>query len=328
MPTHAFRLLICVALGVLMLTACTEEDPSAGDGAGNGAGAGTGARASAGAEAVDLEQLVVTFSHQIPGRGSEGMSLPTPEESQRFIDGLQAARDGDLDEARELMAPLSYEVREVIDSDTTRHLYAFEEQRDRDGDWPHGWGLYVMAFAPARPLMVEVPHPIFDVHTPEVGVEAFRHGNAEMLMVAGTHRYANDDGSSDVAHEDRTMFARVNRALVTSGHTVFQPHGFDSDSSRAASGEAVVSAGVAPPPPVVGTVTSALRGAGFDVCEYDGDECTDLGATQNVEGVRCREVGADFVHLELARDVRDDPERRALAAAVTVDALAASSSSP
>ena len=152
MPTHAFRLVICVALGVLMLTGCTEEDPSAGHGAGTGAGAG--ARASAGAEAVDLEQLVVTFSDLIPGRGSEGMTLPTPEESRQFIDGLQAARDGDLDEARELVAPLSYEVREVIDSDTTRHVYVFEEQRNSDGDWPHGWGLY--ASGTGKPSVVTV----------------------------------------------------------------------------------------------------------------------------------------------------------------------------
>ena len=87
-----------------------------------------------------------------------------------------------------------------------------------------------------------------------------------------------------------------------------------------------VSAGTAPPPPVVDAVTAALQGNGFAVCEYDGDKCADLGATQNVEGQWSREVGATFVHLELAREVRDDPSQRALAAKTVVKTLGSVSS--
>jgi hypothetical protein len=151
------------------------------------------------------------------------------------------------------------------------------------------------------------------------------------LLVAGAHRYANTDGSSDVAHVDRTMFAEVNRALVRSEHTVLQPHGFDESDRESASGDSeygdvVVSAGTAPPPAAVEAVSAALRGVGFAVCEYDGDRCADLGATENVEGRWCREVGATFVHLELARNVRDDPSRRALAASTVVKTLSSVSS--
>jgi hypothetical protein len=122
------------------------------------------------------------------------------------------------------------------------------------------------------------------------------------------------------------MFAEVNRALVGPGQTVLQPHGFDSSGEAQESDEiehsdVVVSGGTAPPPPVVDAVTAALQGEGFAVCEYDGDRCADLGGTLNVEGQWCREVGATFVHLELDRDVRDDPTRRALAARTVVKTL-------
>jgi hypothetical protein len=276
---------------------------------------------------VDLEALVVEFVRSIPGRGSEAMTLPSVAEARQFVAGVRAARDGDPGRAAELVDPLAYGLRTVVDSVTGRRLYLFEERRSEGGRWPHGWGLYVIPAGPARPLVVEVSHPLYDVNTPQVGVQVFERGRAEALLVAGTHRYANDDGSSDVAHDDRTMFARVNEALVSGRHTVLQPHGFSDtgaggDDSRDLEGsEVVVSAGTAPPPPTVDAVTRALRGKGFAVCEYDGQRCADLGATRNVEGRWCREVGATFVHLELDRDIRDDRSRRTLAARTVVDAL-------
>jgi hypothetical protein len=122
------------------------------------------------------------------------------------------------------------------------------------------------------------------------------------------------------------MFAEVNRALVRRGQTVLQPHGFDEGGSARSTGDTgeadvVVSAGTESSPPVVDAVTDALRGRGFTVCEYNGDQCTDLGATRNVEGAWCREAGATFVHLELDREIRDDPSKRDLAVGTVVDTL-------
>jgi hypothetical protein len=82
-----------------------------------------------------------------------------------------------------------------------------------------------------------------------------------------------------------------------------------------------VSAGTTPPPPAILAVSAALSTAGFDVCAYDGDRCTALGATRNIEGAWCRQVGATFVHLEIDRDVRDDRQRRILVARTAVEAL-------
>ena len=279
-----------------------------------------------GGDVIDLEGRVQRFVDDVPGRGSEAMDLPTEEQAERFIDGLRAARAGHPGRAGELVGPIGYRIQTVVDSETGRTAHVFEEQPSAEGGAPHGWGMYVVASHPERRLVVEVAHPVFDIATAQVGLAAFREAGAAALLVAGTHRYANRDGSSDVAHDDRTMFARVHRALVTRGDVVLQPHGFDEDGEAvdgAVQGtDVVVSGGAAPPSTVVQAVASTLRSRSFEVCVFDGSRCAALGATGNVEGAWCREVGAGFVHLELSRAVRDDRRAWMVAVAATVEGLA------
>ena len=275
---------------------------------------------------VDLEDVVVAFVESIPGPGTDAMALPTEAQTSRFVEALRAAQEGDPRRAKELAAPLAYGVRTLVDSVTRRRLYVFEERRTRDGEWPNGWGMYVIAAGSSRPLLVEVAHPVHDVNTPQVGVQAFRDGRAAALLVAGTHRYANRDGSSDVAHDDRTMFAEVNRALVRRGQTVLQPHGFDNsgpakESDGIEDSDVVVSAGTAPPPPAVDAVTAALRGRASPCVSTTATGAPTWAEPSTSRAQWCREVGATFVHLELDRAVRDDPTRRALAARTVVKTL-------
>lgn len=271
--------------------------------------------------ALDLQEMTLDFVAQIPRRGSDAMTLPTEPDARRFIAGVRAVTSGDPELAQRLLRPLSYTLSPVTDSVTGRASWVLAESRNEDGSWPHGWGLFVFAAEPANPLVVEVPHPLYDVNTPQAGIEAFRRGDAQALLVAGTHRYANSDGSSDVAHEADTMFALVHRAIVTARQSVVQFHGFD-DADREGYGDIVVSAGETDPAVDVGPVTDSLRAAGFDVCQYDGEECEGLGGTTNVQGSWCRSVYSRFVHIEMSRQVRDDPVRRSLTARIVAEELA------
>ena len=277
------------------------------------------ASAPARSRTADLQAVTLDFVAQIPRAGSNAMEMPTESDARRFIAGVQAVTSGDPELARHLLQPLSYTLSSVTDSVTGRTSWVLAESRNDDGTWPHGWGLFMFAAEPANPLVVEVPHPLYDVNTPQAGVEAFRRGDAQALLVAGTHRYANDDDSSDVAHEAGTMFARVHRAIVTESQSVVQFHGFD-DGSRGF-GDLIVSAGETAPEVPVDPVTEALDAAGFDVCQYDGSECEGLGGTQNVQGEWCREVDARFLHVEMSREVRDDETRRSLAARIVAEEL-------
>ncbi len=62
---------------------------------------------------------------------------------------------------------------------------------------------------------------------------------------------------------------------------------------------------------------------GFDACVYDGVACRSLGATTNVQGKAARLAGADFIHVEMADQVRSDPGRLLLLADTVARTVAA-----
>jgi hypothetical protein len=269
---------------------------------------------------LSLERIVRDFVASIPRRGTEAYDVPTPIEVQAFTDAVEEARAGRLPQARRALDPLAYDLVEGEDRRTGRRLLVLQERRQQDGDWPHGWGLYVFASGSPDGLVVQVPHPLFDIDSFELGLAAFQRSDASALFVAGAHRYANRDGSSDVAHSEGTMFQQVTRSLVGADTTLLQFHGF-ADDSFPGYGSVVVSDGLAPPSSVSRAVVDLLRARGFDACLYDGTECAGLGATTNVQGRFAQTVGAEFLHVEVIRRLRDDPKARARLAQHTVDAI-------
>lgn len=285
-------------------------------------GRGTPMHGASPARVVDLGQMIADFVKTMPRRGSEAMDVPTSAQAAAFAEAITAAQSGRLEQARALLAPLSYEVMRVRDATSLpgSSVLVFRERGRDDDTWPHGWGLYLLRTDPAIQLAVQVPHPLYDVHTPEAGVEAFRHAHAQSLFVAGTHRYANADNSSDVAHNHDSMFAHVTRAVISPGSTVLQFHGFAEDGYPQYGG-AVVSDGERQQSPQSAAVAGALRDEGVAVCHYDGNDCAGLAGTTNVQGRWARRIGATFLHVELVRHIRDDARARDQLARLVVDTL-------
>lgn len=271
-------------------------------------------------QVVSLDRLVREFVAAIPRRGSEVFDPPTTAEAESFTQAVAAVRTGRLMVARRLLDHLAYDLVEVEDSGKRRPLFALRERRNGDGTWPHGWGLYVLSARAPGSLVVQVPHPLFDVKTPALGLAAFRRTDGGAFFVAGTHRYANADGASDVAHSEGSMFQHVTRALVEPDSALLQFHGFGEDNLPGY-GSVVVSDGQAPPSDTSRAVADALRASGFETCLYDGSACAELGGTTNIQGRWARMIGADFVHVEVARRVRDDERDRRRLAQRTVDAI-------
>lgn len=273
----------------------------------------TSARASRVASASgDLAALVAAEERAMPRRGSEGYDLPTPAEAAAMADAWEALVAGDLERAATLADRHSYEVVRYSDTGTSPPtvLLLLRERPRADGSLRHAWGLYTHAPGRSSTVVVEVAHPVHDVHTPAMGVESFRRAAAGALLLAGAHRYANADGSADVAHRSDSVFEAVHRRLMRPGVRVVQPHGFDESGFDASYGEAVVSRGDRPSD-LTSAVAGDLAAGGFEVCVYDGaTACSRLAATTNVQGASARSVGAEFVHVEVARVVRDDGARR------------------
>lgn len=267
--------------------------------------------------AGDLQAYVDVYVARNPGRDSGTYDVPSVAERAAIADAWRAMVAGDLQAAATIVGPLGYGVVRYTDSATGRVARMLAEQNTAGGTWVHGWGLYAWSAASGAPLLVQVAHPVADVDTEDIGVVAFRRADAQALFVAGAHRYANADGSADVAHRTDTVFDAVHDASLASGLRVLQPHGF-ADSTLP--NDAVVSRGAAPSS-LTQRVETALDSALFDACLYDGTACSELGATTNVQGASARESGAEFVHVEVARRVRADVARRDQMATVVADSL-------
>lgn len=122
------------------------------------------------------------------------------------------------------LRPLGYTVR--MGTDRTGRglvLLANEPRAER------GWGLYVVE--PSRPVtvVIEVPHPAFDLRSEAIGVALFDRTPGALLAVAGTHRRAAG-GAGDVGHREDSMFHAVTDGLAAQGLPQVQLHGFDDAS--------------------------------------------------------------------------------------------------
>lgn len=259
----------------------------------------------------DFAAFVRAFEAAIPRRGTEGYDIPTASERDGMASAWAAVLSGDLARAATIADRYGFDIVRFSDTGVAspRPLVLLKERARADGTFPHAWGMYALATGTPVSVVVEVTHPVFDVNTAAMGVATFRRSQGAFFM-AGAHRYANADGSADVAHRADSVFEAIHRRTVRTGVRVYQPHGFDAADFDTSYGEAVVSRGDRPSDLTL-AVASGLTTDGFSVCLYDGaTRCRQLAATTNVQGSSARSVGAEFVHVEVARSVRDDAARR------------------
>lgn len=160
-------------------------------------------------------------------------SIPRPSlvELQFFLDGLQDLRafleNGDpaaLTEARGRLEAVGYAVSRV----EKRHLLL------REIDPGHGWGVFVLRLGSPGTLVIEVPAPAEEALTFDVGVALFEALEARALVVAGSGRRVNRDGTSDVLGFDGSFTHLFHRTFGRS--EVLQIRGLTGDEARSIEG--------------------------------------------------------------------------------------------
>lgn len=250
-----------------------------------------------------VARLVSGYVATIPTAGSGEYRVPSAEELQAVADAWRALAKGDIDSAARLSAPFGYDADE-------RGGIAFLRGSG---------GLFVRAPS-GTAVVVEVPHPVADWETEEIGAELFAEMSAGALLVAGAHRSSADGNRADVAHREDTVFHAVHVAASGAG-PVLQVHGFSDDTAPF---DVVVSRG-ATPSATTRRVSSAL-GQSFRTCLWRPAEigrCDRLSARSNVQGRQLRRTGGEFVHVELSRSLRDDSASRRRAVMLLASALVA-----
>jgi hypothetical protein len=151
--------------------------------------------------------------------------------------------------------------------------------RERDGPLRRFRGTFVFRLGPCSRYAIEVPYPITDYHTFEAGARLFEFLEAGALVFAGASRFANVDGSADVANPRHieSYFQLAHQVLLREtdgGLLAVSVRGFSSEAS-APGQDIVLSTGREVKrredlPPLVHALEDDLRRLGADVGIFDG----------------------------------------------------------
>jgi hypothetical protein len=192
----------------------------------------------------------------------------------------------------------------------------------------------------AAPLVVEAPHPFYDLETRRESIAIFERVGARALLVAGTHRCANTDASncsgrtgtctesddeiryrtSDMAHNVETGFQAAHVAITDQFVTsiAVSVHGFTLDGISLSDGTRDPTDTDAPVARLATALSRHLSGVRVTSCnDYDGaDHRERYCGTTNVQGRQlngvsnlctsfAREASERFIHFEQNRRIRE-----------------------
>ncbi|RIK88323.1 MAG: hypothetical protein DCC67_00735 [Planctomycetota bacterium] len=238
---------------------------------------------------------------------------------------------GDVAVAARKAQQFDYELVKFTDAETKRDYYVLREDLDVVKTI-RGWGSYIINPASQVDALVEVPHPMADVHTPEIGGRVFAECQAKGFLLAGTHR-----DKADVPDLVDSIFHQVHAAWIgpLAQVTAWQIHGFLSANHPFPQGTQVVaSTGDGAIAPEIATLDATLEQRGLAAYafnrlpaeasenrEVNGDvpglAFTSLAAAKNEQGRLSRSLGGAFVHIELEGDVRASAaSRQAVSSAI------------
>ncbi|MFJ8540962.1 hypothetical protein ACIRFH_02900 [Streptomyces sp. NPDC093586] len=298
-------------IGVLLVVSGCQ----ASSGTSSGASPGTSTHASPHAsrpkarEAADLRGRVLSYTEDLAPDGP--YSPPDDDQRARLAEGIGSLLEGDAREAGRLLAPLGLGVTRLTDTGSGRR---YDEVAATGPGESARWGrLYLDADSPLR-WSAQVPHPVSDRDTEELGVRLLERTPGGALVLAGAHRRAGH-GDADVAHREDSAFHGIVLELQKRGVPGIQLHGFaESTTDRY---DAVLSTGTAGSTPgEVSALADRMESRGLRICRGWTAHCP-LEGTTNVQGRAAGRRHATFVHLELAPGARGDgPDTDAAADAV------------
>ncbi|WP_432192076.1 hypothetical protein [Streptomyces sp. bgisy027] len=253
-------------------------------------------------ELVDLRDRILTYTAGFGPDGPYPYTPPGDSRREELARGVGHLLDGDAARAERVLTPLGLGVTRLTDTDSGRRYDEIAALR------PNGeaarWGrLYLTADSDVR-WNVQVPHPVSDRDTEELGVRLLEDTPSGSLVVAGAHRRAGRTDAADVAHREDSAFHTIVVELQKRGVPGLQLHGFAESSDRPY--EAVVSGGSAQSTTgEASALADRLESEGLRVCRGWSARCP-LEGTTNVQGRSAERRHAAFLHVELAPDARDD----------------------
>jgi hypothetical protein len=256
-----------------------------------------------------LTQLIVELEKNMLRKNTETFVPPNNAQQQDF---QTITRDLLVNETKDAahIAPLyNYELLTLSDPfDAGTESYILHERPPIE----YGWGLYIIRSGVSQNTVIESPHPLFDLNTPEVALHLYRALQAKALLIAGSHRYTNADGSADAAHAPESIFQAMHIALFEGNNQpdteriFLQIHGHNHQDDQTYP-QVIIGYNRMEDPEkeaLLTRISNALTEHGISVAICNGENFRDLCGTLNIQ--RKATSGGIFIHLELERSLREN----------------------
>lgn len=266
---------------------------------------------------LNVVSTVTTAVAAMPGSGTDGYVPPGGAARADFRDAMDLAVARDIEAADAKLDAYRYDVIAAIDVVHGDTIAIFRERTPV----ARGWGTYVVRLSAATRLVdIHVNHPTSDQNTEVIGPTLYGECRCRWLLVAGTHRYANAAGNSDMARETASIFQTVHEHAAPTGIQAVSIHGFGrgNHDDPIASSDFVLSlgstgaGGTTAVSPEAEALQAALTGRGFIAGLFPKDDgYAPLGATLNPQGRFSNSTFGHgrWMHVESAGEVRTDPAR-------------------
>ncbi|MFF4703330.1 hypothetical protein ACWC4D_11710 [Streptomyces sp. NPDC001288] len=274
-----------------VIHATREGGPASGDG-----------RHGQDAQPVDLAREVADYTARFAPDG--GYRRPGRADRTAVARAVGLLVDGHRAQAERILSGRDFTVRTILDR-VSGHRYAEVADRTDEAVTPRGWGRVYVDLDRAPRFSIQIPHPVFDKNTEQVGVRVLRDSPGGVLVIAGAHRRAGVGNSADVAHRRDTVFYAICAELVRRGMPGLQLHGFAASTAPGYDAVASTGAGTAARS-AARRLADALGTHGFHVCRAWAEKCPVEGST-NMEGRAADAADVPFLHVELAPGVRLEP---------------------
>ncbi len=257
-----------------------------------------------GRPAEGLERVITDYTAGFDE--DTGYRRPTRDDRRTLAESVALLLDGRRTAAEHRLADVDFAVRTIKDPVGGRR-YAEVADRSEDGAAPRGWGrVYIDLDSPVR-WSVQVPHPVADRYTEQLGARLFSRSPGGILVIAGAHRDAGRRDTADVAHRRDSVFHAICAELVRRGLPGVQLHGMADDS--APRHDVVASTGRGRHAVSEGRdLADALKERGFDVCRAWARSCP-LEGRSNVQGRAAAFHDVPWLHIEFGPGIREDRRR-------------------
>lgn len=186
-----------------------------------------------------------------------------------------------------------------------------------DPEHRRGAGSYVVRNRPVqlKAILLQAPHAYFDKRTGAISAKMFftpmENSVLRGLFVSSLHRYQvraghkgkDPNSPSDICHNDDHLFNLATASVIgpVTDTTIVQLHGFVDKTGNI---DAIISSGAKVSTLASAAVAESLCKDGLQVLKY-AEEIKRLGGTKNIQALLVYHTDISFIHVELARKLRD-----------------------